>query len=229
MGKPVLQGVSLDISPGELVCVLGKNGAGKSTLLKSIAGLQSLDAGVISFDTVDITELSMDERFHTGIMFTYQNPPEIEGVSIVQLIRTMQKVHSEKTGTQAMGTAEIVASIQQLATKLGLPQDIHTRLLGSSMSGGQKKLVEFLQVLFIRPRLALLDEIDSGLDIEKQKKVANMIHKLVSEGSSAMVVTHSFSMLEMLKPKRTLVVEDGKIVYDGSLSQAKKILEHGRA
>lgn len=228
-GKQILKNLNWSSYGSSLWVILGPNGAGKSTFLHALAGtLQAQEqSGAISLDYKDITSFSSFERFHNGIMLAYQNPPEIEGLSIIQLLTTMMQEKAKQQEGDPPSTAEVLKRVKEAQKLLQLPEDFYTRMVHSGLSGGQKKLLELLQVLVVQPRYVLLDEIDSGLDIVKQKIVKKVIETLTGQGSIVVYVTHSLGLARELQHAQFLLIVEGEKKREGGVEIADIIQEHG--
>lgn len=193
MDKVIVSQLSLPpLLPGELLLITGVNGVGKSTALQGVMGLRGVVVtGELVLDTQDLISLSPQERFHAGIMCTYQNPPELEGVTIAQLAKHLLPEAS---------MTDVLVRLRQALALLELPEEFMSQFVHAGLSGGQKKLVELLQVLVVCPKLALLDEIDSGLDSTKQQLAAKSVLWLRGKGTTVIAVSHSTSFGKLLKP-----------------------------
>ncbi|MDI6602731.1 MAG: ATP-binding cassette domain-containing protein [Patescibacteria group bacterium] len=195
-GKKILNGIDFQIRHNEVQALLGPNGSGKSTLAQVILGNPKYEIikGGIFFEEREITKLSMEKRAKLGIALSWQSPPAIKGVKLSQLLEKISKIKFE-------------------SKKLDLTPRFLERELNLEFSGGEKKLSELLQILSLKPKLVIFDEIDSGLDIKKLEKVAKIIKKeLVAKGISILLITHSGTILRFLKPKITNVILNGKII-----------------
>lgn len=198
--KLLVSDLSLTIKAGEIVCILGHNGVGKSTLLKTLAGIgEQTQGGEIMLHGNNISELSAQERYHAGLLLLYQTPPVIEGITVFQLLRAVVDKH--------LNTKELLYQIKTIALQIGLPEDIYSKVVNQDLSGGQKKLLELLQAILLRPKVLLCDEIDSGLDITKQKKLVEVLTQLAIEDMIIICVTHSLSLADELEPNTILLLE----------------------
>lgn len=226
--KKIIEGVDWSIEPGELHIIVGPNGAGKSTFLHAIAGLPHCEVeGEIILDRTVINELSHGERFHKGILLTYQNPPEIEGLSIIQFLTTILKEKAKREGGKEPSTTEVLQQVQEYIAMLDLPQDFYARMVHSGLSGGQKKLLELLQVLLIKPSYVLFDEIDSGLDIAKQKVLIEVVKNLAAHRIGVVYVTHSLSVAEQFQKATVMMIRAGRIEKQGDQELIREIKKHG--
>ena len=226
----ILNGISFQVPKSTLACVLGPNGAGKSTLLSSVAGLSNLQVtGEILFENFSLTDLTVQERFQRGVFIAYQNPPEIEGLTLIQFLLAVVNSQAEAANQVSISTLEVKQRIQEASRILELPDDFYTKQVHSGLSGGQKKLVELLQILVLEPSLVLLDEIDSGLDIDKQKIVQKVVLSLLKKGTTILCVTHSLTMAKLLHPSSVLVIKGGKLVSVGDYNLLENIQKNGYA
>ncbi len=212
-GKKVLNGISLVINPGEIHALMGPNGSGKSTLSYVLAGhpKYKITEGDILVDGDSILELAPDERARKGLFLSFQNPFEITGVTIGKLLFTIAKMKDAK-----LSFFDFKKTLNENASKLGIDKDFVERDLNVGFSGGEKKRAEVLQLLTLKPKLAILDEVDSGLDVDTLQVIANAINSLRSNSFSALVITHYQRLLNYIKPDFVHIISDGKIVASGS-------------
>lgn len=227
--KQIIKGLDWSSQDFPLWIVLGPNGAGKSTFLHSLAGVINSDRveGIVRLDGEDITDLSVFDRFHKGVMIAYQNPPEIEGLSIIQLLTTILKEKNLQKGLPAPNTFDVVEQVKEVQKLLDLPEDFYTRMVHSGLSGGQKKLLELLQILVVQPKYVLLDEIDSGLDVIKQKIIQKAIQFLISQGSVVVYITHSLALAKEFTNARFIVLIQGEKKTEGGIEIVNTIQEYG--
>lgn len=206
-GTPVVKGVSFSVTPGELHVISGKNGAGKSTLFSALMGhpKYEVEKGFLSIDGEDVTDLSTHDKAKKGLFLSLQQPPEVSGVPMQDFLRISI---AAKTGQQTK-TKEFASALAQCLAELRLDPQFARRYLNEGFSGGEKKRSEILQLLMLRPKYALLDEPDSGLDSEALEYVATAIDRLRDEGTGFVVVTHYAHFLERLKPDRIWRMQDG--------------------
>ncbi|USH00169.1 Fe-S cluster assembly ATPase SufC [Thermococcus argininiproducens] len=223
--KEILKGINLTVDDGELHVVMGPNGSGKSTLALTIAGHPKYQVinGKIIFDGEDITNLPPEERVRRGIFLSFQHPVEVEGVKVIQFLQRVLKNLKNLDEIQAYEI--IFAAVQEL----GLDDSMLTRFLNVGFSGGERKKLEMLQAYLVRPKLLILDEPDSGVDVDSLKVIARIINKLHEEGTAILLITHYGRILEHLKPHRVHVIKDGKIVASGGIELVKTIEEKGFA
>lgn len=223
--KEILKGINLIVDDGELHVVMGPNGSGKSTLALTIAGHPKYQVinGRIIFDGEDITNLPPEERVRRGVFLSFQHPVEVEGVKVIQFLQRVLKNLKNLDEIQAY---EVIFNAVQ---ELGLDNSMLTRFLNVGFSGGERKKLEMLQAYLVKPRLLILDEPDSGVDVDSLKVIAKIINKLHEEGTAILLITHYGRILDHLKPHRVHVIKEGKIVASGGIELVKTIEEKGFA
>jgi len=225
--KVILKGVNLEIGRGEVHAIMGPNGSGKSTLANVIMGNPKYEvvSGDILFEGESILDLRTDERAQKGIMMTFQNPYEIEGVKLDQLLLiAYRKLHGEdKTFFQ------LDKEMKSLLNDVSLPSEFLERFVNLGFSGGERKKGEILQARFLKPKLLILDEIDSGLDVDALRIVAEQINKLKEDGTSLLIITHYARILNYLDVDKVHVYVDGKVAMTGDKSLAYEVEETGYA
>lgn len=223
--KRVLTGLDLEIKPGEIVALMGPNGSGKSTLANAILGHPNFEiSGSIKFDNKVITGMTPDQRANMGIYLATQNPVAIPGLSAQSLLWQIYKARNETRSSITEFKEWIVAQ----AGALGLNPELLARGVNDGFSGGEKKKLETLQMLVFNPKLIILDEIDSGLDVDALKVIAKTVAKISSERKiGVLAITHYFRILEYLKPDRVIILEAGKVVREGEASLAQEIEKTG--
>lgn len=224
--KSILKGLSLTIPKNEVHVILGPNGAGKSTLGNAIMGNPEyqVESGTISFEGEEITKTKVDERAKKGIFLSFQTPAEVPGVSLYDFIRTAQIAK----GREKSKAFAFHKEIKEMAKLLNMDEAYVTRELNVGFSGGEKKKAEILQLLMLSPKLAILDETDSGLDVDAVKIVSQGV-EMFKEGkeNSLLIITHNTKILEQLKVDAVHILVDGKIVKDGDASLIDYVNEHG--
>lgn len=223
--KKILKGIDLEIKKGEVHVIMGPNGSGKSTLTKVIMDHPDYEVtdGEIYFEGDEISELSTDKRAKLGIFLSFQNPEEIEGISVDNFIRTAQ---INLTGEKP----QLLAFRRELRKKLeelGFDSDYANRYVNVGFSGGEKKKTEILQMKMMNPKFIMLDETDSGLDVDATKTVSKEVNKFLDEGKSALIITHHSSILENIIPDKVHVMINGKIVKTGDESLIQEIEKYG--
>lgn len=230
-GKEIIKGLSLKINAGEVHAIMGLNGAGKSTLAATIAGRDDYEitSGSILFDEKDITELEPHERVGEGLFLGFQYPVEIPGVSNLNFMRTALNGVRKYRGEDEMSAAEFMKLVRAKAADLKMDTEMLKRFVNVGFSGGEKKRNEMVQMAVLNPRLAVLDETDSGLDIDALKTVANGINAQRSDHTAILLITHYQRLLNYVQPDVIHVMIDGKIVKSGGPEIAEELEEKGYA
>lgn len=228
-GKKILKGLNLKIKAGEIHAIMGPNGSGKSTLSSIIAGndLFDIDNGTIEFQGSIINNLIPEERAHKGIFMSFQHPVEIPGVTVTNFIKAAVNSKLVANGKKELMPTEMLKLIREKAAILELDKKFLSRPLNQGFSGGEKKRNEIFQMAMLEPTLAILDETDSGLDIDALRIVANGINKLKSPDNSAIVITHYQRLLDYIIPDFVHILYDGRIVKSGGKELALKLEEKG--
>ena len=228
-GKTILNGINLDVKAGEVHAIMGPNGSGKSTLSTVIAGHEEyeISQGDLLFDGEDISEMSPDERAHKGIFMSFQYPVEIPGVSVTNFIKTAINQTRKAQGLEEMPASQMLKKIRDKSAMLGIDSKFLSRSLNEGFSGGEKKRNEIFQMAMMEPKLAILDETDSGLDIDALKIVASGVNKLKGEKNAIIVITHYQRLLEYIVPDFVHVLHEGKIVKSGTKELAMELEEKG--
>lgn len=223
--KEILKGINLDIKAGEIHVIMGPNGAGKSTLANVLMGHPAHEVlgGEVQFMGKDLLEMKVDERAKAGLFMSFQYPQEVPGVTVENFLRTAKKEQSAIMPSLTLFQKEIKKNMQMLQ----MDEKYLSRYLNQGFSGGEKKKNEILQMAVLQPKLAILDETDSGLDIDAIRDVYETVQKLANEKNAILVITHYSKILEYIKPDYVHVLVDGRIVESGDLSLAEKIEEHG--
>jgi Fe-S cluster assembly ATP-binding protein len=228
-GKKVVQGLNLSIEPGQVHVIMGPNGAGKSTLAKVLAGDPTYEVteGEILFQGKPLLELSPEERSHLGLFMSFQYPPEIAGVSNFQFFFAMYNAHCKAQGKQPV-SEEVFAEILQEKMKLvGAKAEFKDRCLNAGFSGGEKKRNEMVQMALLEPKLAVLDETDSGLDIDAMRAIAQGVNQLMDPSKALLIITHYQRLLDYIKPDVVHVMVDGNIVETGAADLVFELEEKG--
>lgn len=228
-GKDILQGINLTVNSGEVHAIMGPNGSGKSTLASVIAGKDDYEVtqGEILYQDEDISELDPEERAHKGIFLSFQYPVEIPGVSVTNFIRTAINESRKAQKLEEMPAAEMLKLIREKADMLEIDRKFLSRYLNEGFSGGEKKRNEIFQMAMLDPKLAILDETDSGLDIDALKIVANGVNKLRNQENAVVVITHYQRLLEHIIPDFVHVLMNGRIVKTGGKELAYELEERG--
>ena len=228
-GKKILRGVDLDIKSGEIHAIMGPNGSGKSTLSSVIAGneVYEMTEGNIVLNGEEISELDAEERAHKGIFMSFQYPVEIPGVSVTNFIKTAINSSRKAQGLNDMPASEMLKKIRQKAELLEIDTKFLSRSLNEGFSGGEKKRNEIFQMAMLEPKLSILDETDSGLDIDALKIVANGVNKLRNKNNAVIIITHYQRLLNYISPDFVHVLHDGKIVKSGTKDLAHELEAKG--
>lgn len=227
--KEILRGIDLVIKPGEIHAIMGPNGSGKSTLANVIAGRDTYEvtSGTMLLEGEDLIEMEVDERAHNGVFMAFQYPVEIPGVANTYFLRAAINAKRKANGEEEMGSKEFLAFIREKIALLELPEDLLTRSVNQGFSGGEKKRNEIFQMAVLEPKLAVLDETDSGLDIDALRVVANGVNALRSDDRAFVVVTHYQRLLNYIVPDYVHILKDGKIVKSGDKTLAHELEEKG--
>lgn len=227
--KDILKGINLDIKAGEVHAIMGPNGSGKSTLSSVIAGKEEYEVthGDIELNGASILEMDPEERAHEGVFLSFQYPIEIPGVSVTNFIKTAINETRKAKGLEDMPASDMLKMIREKAELLEIDRKFLSRSLNVGFSGGEKKRNEIFQMAMLEPKLAILDETDSGLDIDALRIVANGVNKLRSEDNAVLVITHYQRLLEYIVPDVVHVLMDGKIVKTGGKELAMELEEKG--
>lgn len=226
---PILKGISLEIKKGEIHAIMGPNGSGKSTLSNVIAGKEDyqITQGTIEFEGKDLLELSAEERAHLGIFLSFQYPVEIPGVSVTNFIKTAINENRKAKGLEPMPAKELLKLIRERMELLNMDKSFLSRSLNEGFSGGEKKRNEIFQLSMLQPKLAILDETDSGLDIDALRIVAKGVNTLRTPENAFLIITHYQRLLEYIVPDFVHVLHNGKIVKTGSKDLALALEEKG--
>ena len=228
-GAEILKGINLEIKPGEVHAIMGPNGSGKSTLSSVIAGKEDYEVtdGQIGFYGEDLLEMEADERAHKGIFLSFQYPVEIPGVTVTNFIKTAINETRKAQGLDEMGASEMLKLIREKAELLGIRKDFLSRSLNEGFSGGEKKRNEIFQMMMLNPKLAILDETDSGLDIDALRIVADGVNAFKKEDNAVLVITHYQRLLDYIVPDFVHVLYNGKIIKSGDKSLALELEAKG--
>ena len=225
----ILKGVDLTLDTGQLHAIMGPNGSGKSTLAAVLAGREEYEVleGEILYDGEDLLELEPEERAEEGIFLAFQYPVELPGVSMTNFLKEAVNSVREARGQDELSAAEFLQMMRERADMMGLDADLTKRSVNEGFSGGEKKRNEIFQLAMLEPRLAILDETDSGLDIDALTNVAEGVNKLRTNERGFLVITHYERILRYIEPDRVHVIMDGKIVRSGDKELASKLEEKG--
>lgn len=227
--KDILKGINLEVKAGEVHAIMGPNGSGKSTLSSVIAGKEDYEVtdGEIILEGEDIGELAPEERAHKGVFLSFQYPVEIPGVSVTNFMKTAINESRKAQGRDEMPANEMLKLIREKSELLEIDRKFLSRSLNEGFSGGEKKRNEIFQMAMLEPKLAILDETDSGLDIDALRIVANGVNKLRSEDNAVIVITHYQRLLDYIVPDFVHVLYNGKIVKSGGKELAYELEEKG--
>jgi len=227
--KEILKGLSLDVKPGQVHAIMGPNGAGKSTLGNVLSGREGYDVseGSVQFEDADLLQLSPEERAAAGLFLAFQYPVEIPGVNNTYFLRAALNAQRKARGQEELDSMQFLKLVRQKLAVLHLKDELLHRGVNEGFSGGEKKRNEIFQLAVLEPRLAILDETDSGLDIDALKSVADGVNALRSPERSFLVITHYQRLLDYIKPDFVHVLADGRIVQSGGPELALQLEEHG--
>lgn len=227
--KAILRGINLEINAGEVHAIMGPNGSGKSTLASVIAGKEEYEMteGEIIFENQDISEMSPEERAHKGVFLSFQYPVEIPGVSVTNFIRTAINETRKAKGLDNMPANEMLKMIREKSEMLEIDRKFLSRSLNEGFSGGEKKRNEIFQLAMLEPKLAILDETDSGLDIDALRIVASGVNKIKSQDNAVIIITHYQRLLDHIVPDFVHVLHEGRIVKSGGKELAHELEEKG--
>ena len=229
--KIILKGLNLDIKPGEVHAIMGPNGAGKSTMGYVLSGREgyAVEEGSAVLDGVDLLDLEPEERARAGLFLAFQYPVEIPGVSNLEFLKAAVDAQRKARGEDDLSAKEFLKLAREACKKVNLPTEFLKRGVNEGFSGGEKKRNEIMQMLLLKPKLCILDESDSGLDIDALQVVAEGVNSQRSPDRSFIVVTHYQRLLDFIKPDFVHVLSDGKIIKSGDASLALELEEQGYA
>lgn len=228
-GKEILKGINLEIKAGEVHAIMGPNGSGKSTLASVLAGREEYEVtgGTATFNGEDLLDLAPEERAHKGVFLAFQYPVEIPGVSNINFLRTSLNEIRKARNEEELSAGDFLKMVKEKAALVDLPDNLANRAVNEGFSGGEKKRNEIFQMAMLNPALAILDETDSGLDIDALRVVANGVNKLKSPENATIVVTHYQRLLDYIVPDFVHVLYNGKIVKSGDKSLALELEKKG--
>ncbi len=227
--KEILKGLTLEVKPGEVAAIMGPNGSGKSTLSYVVAGRDGYDvtSGSIMLNGENILEMDAHERAAKGIFLAFQYPLEIPGVTTMTFLKAAMNAQRKQRGEAELPTAEFMKKVRAAADKLGVKQEMLRRPLNVGFSGGEKKRLEVLQMVLLEPKIAILDETDSGLDIDALRIVAEGVNALRSPDRAFLVITHYQRLLDYIVPDSVHVLSKGRIVTSGGKELAHELEKNG--
>jgi len=228
-GKPILKGINLDVKAGEVHAIMGPNGSGKSTLAAVLAGRDIFEVteGSVTYDGKDLLEMAPEIRSQEGIFLGFQYPVEIPGVSMVNFMRTALNEHRKYKGLDPLKASDFLKLMREKKALVEIDSALTNRSVNEGFSGGEKKRNEIFQMAMLEPKLAVLDETDSGLDIDALKTVANGVNKLKNPRNATLVITHYQRLLDHIVPDFVHVLFDGRIVQSGTKELALELEEKG--
>jgi len=230
-GKEILKGINLIVGKGEIHSIMGPNGSGKSTLAKTLAGHPSCDVlgGSVTFNGVDLLSMEPEKRSLAGLFLAYQYPVEIPGLSNAEFLRMAYNARLARDGKEELDSLEFSDVLDEIMGLLNMDSKYRERAVNEGFSGGEKKKNEVLQMALLNPRLSVLDEIDSGLDIDAMKVVADGVNRLFNKDNALLVITHYQRLLDYIKPDYVHVLSGGKIVKSGGGDLALELEATGYA
>ena len=230
-GRSVLQSVSLSVQAGGVVVLMGANGSGKSTLGLALAGhpRYQVSAGRASLGGADLLAMSVEQRARAGLFLSFQSPPDIPGVKNNLFVRTAVNAVREARGEAPLDAYDFLGEAKTAARQLGLPEAMLNRPVNEGFSGGERKRNELLQLALLRPRLAILDEIDSGMDVDGVRATVDLVQALRAQGTGFLIVSHYQQLIESLSPDAVLRLEQGRIAQSGGLELVREIARSGYA
>ena len=226
--KEILKGLDLKIKPGEVHAIMGPNGSGKSTLSNILSGKKGYEIkGDIKFDNSNLLDLEIEERAHKGIFLAFQYPLEIPGVNTNSFLKTSLNAVKKARGEKELDAIEFLKLVKEKSAKLKFDENILSRQLNVGFSGGEKKKNEILQMSILNPKLSILDETDSGLDIDALKIVSDGVNSLRNNKNSFLIITHYQRLLNYIKPDYVHVLKEGKIIKTGNFELALELEKKG--
>ncbi len=227
--KPILKGIDLSVNAGEVHAIMGPNGSGKSTLASVLAGREGFDVtgGEVLYNGNDLLDLAPEERARDGVFLAFQDPVEIPGVNSAYFLRSAVNAVRTHCGEEELDAMNFLKAVKAKMKELGLNEDFLKRPVNTGFSGGEKKRNEILQMAMLNPRLAILDETDSGLDIDALRIVADGVNRLKRDDNAQLVITHYQRLLEYIVPDFVHVLHDGRIIKTGDKSLALELEEKG--
>jgi Fe-S cluster assembly ATP-binding protein len=228
-GLEILKGINLSVKKGEVHAIMGPNGSGKSTLSSVIAGNENYEviSGSISFEGEDLLDLDPDQRAHKGVFLSFQYPVEIPGISVSNFIKAAITEKRKVLGLEAMSAKDLLLKMKEKMNLLDMQKGYLSRNMNEGFSGGEKKRNEIFQMAMLEPKLAILDETDSGLDIDALRVVANGVNKLKNSENATIVITHYQRLLDHIIPDYVHVLHNGRIVKSGGKELAHELEEKG--
>ena len=229
--KEILREFSLDINPGEVHAIMGPNGSGKSTIAHTLAGNPNYEiiSGNVNFNEKNLLEMDPSERSLSGLFLAFQYPIELPGVTNASYLKQIVNVHRKHRGENLIEAGDFLKLLKDKSARLNIPMDMHSRFVNAGFSGGEKKKNEVLQLDLLNPNLVIMDETDSGLDVDALKSTSEAVNQLRSSDRSFIIITHYLRLLEYIEPDFVHVFQDGSIIESGDKSLANKIDKEGYA
>ncbi len=227
--KEILKGFNLTINQGEIHAIMGPNGTGKSTLASALVGKPDYEVteGSVYFKGQNLLEMEPEERALAGIFLSFQYPVEIPGVSMINFMKTVLDARKKHLKDEPVSSSDFLAKVKKNSELVGISDKMKGRAVNEGFSGGEKKKNEIFQMAMIEPELAILDELDSGLDIDSLKQIAESLNSLHNDSNSYLIITHYQRLLDYVKPDHVHIMNDGKIVLSGDSSLATELEEKG--
>jgi len=229
--KQIIKNLSLKVGSGEVHAIMGPNGSGKSTIAHTLAGNPSYEvtSGQIDFNDQDLLNMDPSERSLSGLFLAFQYPIELPGVTNASYLKQIVNVHRKHNGDKPIEAGEFLRILKEKSSKLNIPMDMHSRFVNAGFSGGEKKKNEVLQLDLLNPNLVIMDETDSGLDVDALKSTSEAVNQLRSSKRSFIIITHYLRLLEYIEPDYVHVFQEGSIIESGDKSLANKIDTEGYA
>ena len=229
--KQIIKNLSLKVGSGEVHAIMGPNGSGKSTIAHTLAGNPSYEvtSGQIDFNNQDLLNMDPSERSLSGLFLAFQYPIELPGVTNASYLKQIVNVHRKHNGDKPIEAGEFLKMLKEKSSKLNIPMDMHSRFVNAGFSGGEKKKNEVLQLDLLNPNLVIMDETDSGLDVDALKSTSEAVNQLRSSKRSFIIITHYLRLLEYIEPDYVHVFQEGSIIESGDKSLANKIDTEGYA
>ena len=229
--KQILKNLSLNVGKGEVHAIMGPNGSGKSTIAHTLAGNPNYEviSGDVNFNEKDLLEMDPSERSLSGLFLAFQYPIELPGVTNASYLKQIVNVHRKHRGENPIEAGDFLKLLKEKSSILNIPMDMHSRFVNAGFSGGEKKKNEVLQLDLLNPNLVIMDETDSGLDVDALKSTSEAVNQLRSSNRSFIIITHYLRLLEYIEPDFVHVFQDGSIVESGDKSLANRIDKEGYA
>ena len=229
--KQILKNLSLNVGKGEVHAIMGPNGSGKSTIAHTLAGNPNYEiiSGNVNFNEKDLLEMDPSERSLSGLFLAFQYPIELPGVTNASYLKQIVNVHRKHRGENLIEAGDFLNLLKDKSARLNIPMDMHSRFVNAGFSGGEKKKNEVLQLDLLNPNLVIMDETDSGLDVDALKSTSEAVNQLRSSDRSFIIITHYLRLLEYIEPDFVHVFQNGSIIESGDKSLANKIDKEGYA